>query len=357
LKKGDRMEFAKIAKLLNLEIDTSFYMISYVVGLCARFINGDIAFQSDIEENNEKKIDELAQKAAKKMLETFIKDLSNIDSNMLKKRGYAYRRAFGNATTIARKSLISRIGVAATDILHGKWINFEDFNIDDDEESNIPLQDANTKIVNTIWATANSFVESSIINDDNEWCKQVGIELGINKNGTDVFDSDNLINKTKMATNLFHATSKRRPVICQITQTHFNYLDNYENVVKVDMVEMIPIISEIANRYESEINNIIFQQRKIEHDQHPEIGISENSIENLLTAPIISENDKQILLKFRQHWFEAIGIQMVRRRDIEYNNYLNRLKTNRMGMISPSKIDKKQIISDAAAKINISGVL
>jgi hypothetical protein len=70
LKKGDRMEFAAAARALALEVDVAYYMVSYVVGLCARFINGDAAFQPPANARlTEKNIDELSQKAAKKSLE------------------------------------------------------------------------------------------------------------------------------------------------------------------------------------------------------------------------------------------------------------------------------------------------
>ena len=70
------MEFVKVAKALNIPIDVSFYMINYVVGICARFINSDfVPINSSVNEIDEKKIDEMSQKAAKKYLEDFIKSL------------------------------------------------------------------------------------------------------------------------------------------------------------------------------------------------------------------------------------------------------------------------------------------
>ena len=43
---GDRMEFARVARALNIEVDVAYYITAYVAGLCARFINGDAEFQS-----------------------------------------------------------------------------------------------------------------------------------------------------------------------------------------------------------------------------------------------------------------------------------------------------------------------
>jgi hypothetical protein len=69
------MEFIPVAMAKNLPIDIVFYMIKYVVGICARFINYDNEFQLQNECEDEKKIDEHSQKMAKKYIENFIKQL------------------------------------------------------------------------------------------------------------------------------------------------------------------------------------------------------------------------------------------------------------------------------------------
>ncbi|RGB22353.1 hypothetical protein C1646_776218 [Rhizophagus diaphanus] len=80
---GDYMEYADIAKKLNMEIDINYYL-EKTVGLCARFINEDDRYQpppshkimqlKDSDEK-EKQIDTYSQDEAKKWLKKYIKGL------------------------------------------------------------------------------------------------------------------------------------------------------------------------------------------------------------------------------------------------------------------------------------------
>ena len=80
---GDYMEYADIAKELNMEIDINYYL-EKTVGMCARFINEDDRYQpppsykimqlKDSDEK-EKQIDTYSQDEAKKWLKKYIKGL------------------------------------------------------------------------------------------------------------------------------------------------------------------------------------------------------------------------------------------------------------------------------------------
>lgn len=74
-----KMEFVDVVKTreLGYQPDTAYYMSNYVVGLCARFINGEDQFQpANAHTLDEKKIDEEAQKNAKKFLSNYVKSIS-----------------------------------------------------------------------------------------------------------------------------------------------------------------------------------------------------------------------------------------------------------------------------------------
>ncbi len=86
IKKGDKMEYADIAKKKNLQIDINEYISSSVIGLCARFIN----------QGSDDMSDEDIQKKSKKLLETFINDIENNHVD-LRKYGTTYRRAYKKA--------------------------------------------------------------------------------------------------------------------------------------------------------------------------------------------------------------------------------------------------------------------
>ena len=368
LKKGDRMEFAKAARELSLEVDVAFYMISYVVGLCARFINGDADFQPPPNSHlSEKKIDEMSQKAAKKMLETFVKDLSNLDSGMLKKRGYAYRRAFGLAAAAAREALIERVGLGAAEVLHGDWLDFELFGDDggDDEEGGAPPQDSASKLVETLWASAGACAASLIAADSAEWCEQLGRATGIATNGADVDPARPAAHPAaRPANNLFRATTapRRRPAVNSVTQTHAGFLDSSETGMRAALAAMAPAVADVAARYEAGLSRLVFRQRQGEHSTHPEIGAPEAGTaadvveEDVLLG--VSEKDSDCLLEFRRCWFLAVGIQLTRRRAVSYADYLRSLKNRRLGVLAaPSRAEREKTIAIAAAKLRTNGDL
>lgn len=346
LKKGDRMEFANAARKLALEIDVAFYMVSYVVGLCARFINGDPTFQPPPSLRfTEKKIDELSQKSAKKYLENFVKGLSNLDSDMLKKRGYAYRRAFGQASSIARNLLIDQIGHDASEVLHGEWTSFETF---DDETDTVTVEDPMSKVVNNIWGSADNYSETLV--GDN-WCESLALKFGITSNGLDVNSESGSSN------NLFGMMNRRRHQTSIVNHIQSSLLDRLEAEKRSILVDILPTITDISIRYETDLYRITLNKRHNEHIVHPEIGqpeISQPESEDVLIS--ISEDDNVDLVSFRKIWFEVVAIQLVRRRNIAYNSHLHNLKNRRLGVLAaPSRVDRDKIIATAAAKLTMNG--
>ena len=73
---GDRMEYAAAARAVGLEVDVALYLTNYVVGLCARFINGDPDFVAGGDPATQ---DKKAQDAAKKALDLFLRGLGGLD--------------------------------------------------------------------------------------------------------------------------------------------------------------------------------------------------------------------------------------------------------------------------------------
>ena len=70
--KGERMAFARVARAPDsgVEVDVAYYMMQYVAGLCARFVNSEPGFAAAgaeaLTRGDETRADELSQKAAKK---------------------------------------------------------------------------------------------------------------------------------------------------------------------------------------------------------------------------------------------------------------------------------------------------
>ena len=82
-RKDDYMEYPKIAKESNMEIDIGHYL-EQTIGMCIRFINEDDRYQSpqsdkimqikDLDKR-EKEIDDYSQRKAKNWLKRYIKGL------------------------------------------------------------------------------------------------------------------------------------------------------------------------------------------------------------------------------------------------------------------------------------------
>ncbi|RIB03757.1 hypothetical protein C2G38_2049014 [Gigaspora rosea] len=115
--KGEKMEFADIAKELKKELDLYHYYEKTIIGLCARFIMYDKKYEPalldkimQIEDPDEKykQIDDYAQKKAKLWLERFVKEsiiINGITSKMMESRGRVYQRTYRNAVKKAQEML------------------------------------------------------------------------------------------------------------------------------------------------------------------------------------------------------------------------------------------------------------
>jgi hypothetical protein len=363
LKKGDRMEFAAAARALALEVDVAYYMVSYVVGLCARFINGDAAFQPPANARlTEKNIDELSQKAAKKSLEAFIKDLGEIDSSTLRRRGWAYRRAFGQAAAAARTALAARVGPGAAEVLHGDWFDFETFDGEGGDGESGVARDGISAVVESLWASAGAC--AAALDGSDAWCEELGRALGIDAAGADVGVPAAGTLAKQPAGNLFRATTvHHRPSLCYAAQAWASTLDRLEAETRNAFVAAVPEIADIAARYEADLSRIVFRCRRDEHASHPDLGVPDFDAGDAGAAGAadaellgITEDDRLPLLAFRRTWFTAVGLWLTRRRADAYAAHLRRLKDRRLGVTAaPARAERDKTIAAAAAKLRTLG--
>ncbi|GES85330.1 DNA polymerase family B-domain-containing protein [Rhizophagus clarus] len=136
--KGEKMEFADVAKELGKELDLYHYFEKTIIGLCARFIMYDKKYEPEpssqimrIEDPDEKykQIDDYAQNKAKSWLEEFVKEniiVNGVTSKMMESRGIAYKRAYRTAVKKAQEMLYQKIGYLY-EIFHGEWLSYEIF--------------------------------------------------------------------------------------------------------------------------------------------------------------------------------------------------------------------------------------
>src|SRR6266498_1378448 len=138
LTKGEKMEFADVAKELRKELDLYHYFEKTIVGLCARFIMYNKKYEPAsssrimrIEDSDEKykQINNCAQNKAKSWLEGFVKEniiVNGVTFKMMISRRNAYKRAYENAVKEAQGLLYQKIG-SSYEIFHGKWLSYEIF--------------------------------------------------------------------------------------------------------------------------------------------------------------------------------------------------------------------------------------
>jgi len=111
-KKGDLMEYLHVASKKNLQINVEYYLIHYVVGLCARFINYEERFQPPGAAGLAyKEVDQKSQAAAVKYLTNLVKSFSRgPNAETLAAQGRRYREAYSRAANTAHLAVNEAVG-------------------------------------------------------------------------------------------------------------------------------------------------------------------------------------------------------------------------------------------------------
>jgi len=347
---GDRMEFARAARG-HAEVDVSHYILSYIVGLCARFINGDPEFQTN------GATDEVAQRAAKKSLEAFIAGLNAVSPGELRKRGYAYRRAYRAAAGLAQEALIDRVGAAGAEVLQGPWTDFEQFEPPDEQT----VADPTSAVVGTLWRSADRLAEEAVRRDSDAWCERANRLRGILPDGGDAATP-------RSARKLYAAGGPRGDQRVKAA------IDRRESEARARLARLVPEVSDIAVAFETELERLVRQFRLGEHATHPEIGRADadddgerpdgerpdgeeekpdgEGPEAKVEIFGVTEAHKGRLLEFRRAWFNAAGIQVARRRADAYASFNQQLKNRRLDVAPPLSADaRRRAIAEAAARL------
>lgn len=376
-KKGDMMEFPRVAQALGLEIDTAVYMESYVIGLCARFINGDADFAPDpslAARMEPKQLDKKAQDKAKKYLENYIKRCNNEDPKVSRARGTAYRRAYKTAEAIAEEELTARVGADAG-LFNGDWLSFHVFTEEeepadgdgDEDTAGRGLLDSTSRCVERLVVRAKELAAQS--------CDS-GVEAGLLRKlmerleiSPDGSDRDN----DKSSRTLYAAAGRWSPAPIRaasarmagkrVTSHHMQVmsaLDRREAAVRQEIVALLPGVTEAAMRYEIDLERLVSQCRADEHRQNPnKLGAyagDENDampVQNAVQLSI-SPLDGKALAEMRNAWFRLVGIYTTREFNSRIQHHLTVLKNKRLKAVSaPPKADVKKLIASAARRVAV----
>lgn len=278
IKAGDMMEYAHIAKSENMKIDISYYLIHYVIGTCARFINSEKMFLPEIPDIDEKKNDDYSNKMAKSYLEKFIKSKNTISEEEIVKQGKICKQLFKNAVEITSKKSLNNI--------QKRFLNLA-FDNEEDDEKNI------NNLINKIFSYAESYAKKLFSKEIDSYCISLCEKLNINpKNGSDI-DSKKSINLYKY----LNISSK------------FNIIGNLEYNLRIKISNNFNNVLSLLTEYKV---TIIYVIEKIKNNEN-----------------IFVNFDYSKLTKFVEIWNEVVGFELYKFQIIKFNEFLNNLKCKR----------------------------
>ncbi len=362
-KKGDVMEYAGVAKAQSLPIDVATYVKSYVIGLCARFINFERQYQPPAAGRlSEKQRDAHAQKAAKKALELFVRRLNDQDPVVMRRRGYAYRRAYTAALADAQLGLREQLGPAAV-VLSGDPAGRLGFSLfldsdgegDDDGDGHgthrDPVSRAVERLVTEASHAAAEFAETA---RSDVWCAALAARFGIAADGSDIGEPTKCSKLYRQAAQFHKGAGPNKGNAA---------LDRLEASTRAEFAALAGQGVALASRFEAWLEILVHRRRAAEHAAaEDKLGVlgSEGTDVGLAAVPFLADEpqnnsgaaeDRQTLGKVLGVYYRLLGISIIREQDARFAAYLLKLKNKRLGLATrPTETETRQAIDEGARK-------
>lgn len=295
IKAGDLMEYSHIAKQENMSIDIVYYLIHYVIGICARFISSDEQFMPNIP-LDDKKLDDYNIKMAKSFLEKYVKTLSGISQQEITQKGKECKLLFKNALRIYSSTL----PIQLQPVLTGPLLSIA-FTKEDEEDIDI--------IVSNAYKCAESIYKKHF----KTFCIDLCILNNINP------DTGSTIGCTEFnATNLYKQISLQKSInSLTFNKIEYNIRKKFKDLNINDMIV----------QYKTDISYII---DKIKNDDTDYVDFNANAFN-----------------EFVNNWHYLISLQLYRIQNKEYLEYLENLKRKRTGTIKqPSKKEITELVNE-----------
>ncbi|GFR88342.1 DNA polymerase [Elysia marginata] len=344
-KKGDVMEYAEVAQALELPIDVGKYLVSYVVGLCARFVNYAEQFlpPPTLRQNmDEKALDQKAQDAAKKHLTQLVAALQHGDSKTLSRRGYAYKRAWKKASQECLSGLYEQLGPAA-EVIHGDSIVWSDF---------LPAETAVDALVSHAKAAAGKAFASVANAFLVEYCKRIGI----GPDGSDLVPAIGAAtaSTSRRLDSVYAALIRPRRDNCQrcARAAALAFLEQNETAVRAQIAAAASEISVVAARYEARLAHAVSCRRAEEHRASPAALGPLEATPPLAQAPLLlplSQGELECLEKVRRLWYQLVGIHSVRVQRQAVDAHLTTLRSTKRRQRNAARPDQASISRSIAA--------
>jgi len=303
IKTGDMMEYLHIAKKYNMKINVAYYLIHYIIGTCARFINSEDRFQPDNSNVNmlsEKKIDEYSIKLAKKELELYVKEIRNITADQINSIKETQKALFKQSIDYSINCYPYLEPIITGPL---KKIAFIDY------DSNIECTETN--IIDILYKSANKRAEKLYKKYFNNYYILLCNECNINhKTGSDIANVNSCVNLYKFV---------------NVNRKKNNYID-YK--IRREISNKYRYIIDISIEYKISITEIIDK-------------IKENK-------DILYIIDQTKFNELNDIWYKIVGIELCNIIDKGFKEYLVQLKNKRIKLSNPiSKADIKNIINEA----------
>lgn len=296
IKAGDIMEYAHVAQMENLPLDIIYYLVHYVIGICARFINSDAQFMPlNIEKMDDKDIDEYSFKMAKKMLEEYVKTLGGISKQDILNQGKECKMLFKNAIQIYSEN----VNPYLQPIIKGPLLKGSFTDEDEDE-------------IETIFGLAAKQAVTIYKRMCKTYCHDLCIKCNIDPTtGLDIGSNKPTI--------LYKQIKMAKKGSCYST-IEYELRKTYRTLS----------LGDIFIQYKTDIMYII---NKLKNNEDVDIEISYD------------------LNEFVNLWYNIVGLELSKLQSVQYLEYLNELKYKRTRTTkAPTKKEIEQYTTDIISK-------
>ena len=272
IKTGNLMEYAHVAKQENMPIYVTHYMKHFVVGICARFINFDDQFKSNIH-MDDKALDEYSRKKASEFLNNYIDELVGNSKKDRLEKGKECKNIFKNAVS----QYIQNIPIIHQIVAKESLVKLISLNEDSDK----------TKI-DTLFECAEKYAIRMYKKYNYYYCSNMCLLYNIDPNtGLNIIDY-------KKSTNLYK-------LIDSLKRSHSN---NNEYLLRKKISQTL--LTDVSVKFEADIKYITDKMKNNESD--------------------FNINNIKIYTDLSKIWFEIVGIKLVTISRNLLLEYLNELK-------------------------------
>jgi len=330
-RKGDKMEYEEVAKMHEKEIDTAFYLKNYVFGLCARFINEEERFQPLVPMDAVDR-DKYAQDRAKLYLEQYVRALNPEKQVILQQKGYAYKRAYRDASLEISASLYDKLGEESGFPTQGDGFSY-DLVLNYHED----LQERGSVVENMLNRIKHACMEQTDVTWSILEC------YGIDRRGYN--SAQNGIPSKKSSSRLYalgahlHRAMRRRDRANSVRarkrsliECMQSYAESKETKLRQQMMGLLAETAEMPLKVKRWMGSRVEYYRVIEHGKYPqELGeyAKPCDLGEAVDSPISAE-DKRILFQMREIWYELLQLYIYKHQHQRLVETVQKLKDQQL---------------------------